>query len=103
MALLTSTKTRAQIAADSLLAGPAATFNFMLSRWKQQFDSIWRSPNPQEILTALDTNALELFTLSAQMVGFLETLQPGCTAASLALMLPVTFDGEGRATITPEE
>lgn len=99
MPLLDNTPTLIEKKREALLNGPRALFNNMFQQWRVQFLMLWDNDNPAEILEALGTNAVELFTLSAQMVVFLETLKPGCTADLLTKMLPCTLHEDGTVTI----
>lgn len=93
------TLTANQRTAKQVLEGPNAIFCNLFQNWKIRFEQLWRAQDPQGVLDELGTNAGEVFLLSSQLVGFLETLKPGCTAETLAIMKPVTINPDGSATI----
>ena len=93
------TQTPTQRLAKQVLEGPNAIFCLLFQNWKARFEQLWRAEDPQAVLDEIGTDAGEVFLLSSQLVQFLETLKPGCTAETLALMKPVTINPDGSATI----
>ncbi len=102
MSLLETTTTppnRIAQKAERLLRAPAQVFNQLLNQWQQGIADIWDDANPQAVLDELGTKAPELFQLSSQLAGFLETMKPGCTAAASAKVKPFTVVS-GKVVIT---
>lgn len=92
--------TETQRIANRLLNFPSMQFHSLLTSWDNSIRQLWGNPeNTQAILDIIGTNAAELFELSAATATFLETLQPGCTANSLALLQPFTVNPDGTITI----
>lgn len=69
--------------------------------WARGMRDIWEAQDPQAVIDALGTDAVELFALSAKTVAFLESLNPGCTAEFLAKMKPFTENADGTISINP--
>jgi len=86
-------------AAQSLLAHPAQAFAQRLKAAEENFALVWGNPNPANILTLLSTSAGELFRLAGLELAYLESLQPGCTAAIQATIRPTTSHEDGTVTL----
>ncbi len=102
MTLLTppAKPTTAQARAQRALALPRAIFNRLLRSWAEGLDTVWAAPDPAAVLSAMGTQAGELFTRSAQLRAFLEGQQPGCTAIPQAAKIkPFTIHPDGTVTL----
>ena len=89
-----------QKAAGILQAGNAMFFA-MLGQWQSGISTVWDDPNPQGVISALGTQAAAVFTRAAQLQAFLESQVPGCTAATVAKIRPVTLNQDGTVTVNP--
>ena len=97
--------------ANSLKQLPRKSFDMRFNNWKSAMEAVWLDENPQDVLTALGTHAVELFQLSgAEAEALLAVVNIGTTpdvASSLtqniqnvvALAKPVTYHQDGSVTI----
>lgn len=81
--------------ANGLIQAPRTLFDTLLKSWENGVAAIWDDPNPSDILAALGTHGVELFQLSSKTAEFLESLQPGCTAGSMAKVKDITANPDG--------
>jgi len=81
-------------------------FEDLFKDWADGVRSIWTHPDPQAVLDALQAQLLvrgssckEVFDKSQQVAAFLESLQQGCTADTVALVRPFAVGEKGQITI----
>jgi len=95
--------TPAQARAARALGLPRSMFTRLLRGWAAGLDAVWSAPNPADVLTAMGTQAGELFTRSQQLRAFLEAQQPGSTNIPQAAKIkPVTIHPDGTVTLAAD-
>ena len=66
-------------------------FATLLTQWENSIKLLWDDENPQAILDQFESDgnsSVELFTRSAELVQFLESQKPGCTALIISKVRP---------------
>lgn len=96
-----SQPTPTQDKANFIKALPLTLFNSLLAQWQNGVQLIWNDPNPQSVLDAIGTDAATIFDLSSKTADFLESVMPGSTTATVALVKPFTINADGTLTINP--
>lgn len=71
----------------------------MYSQWAAGLRSIWEAKDPQAVITALGTNAAEIFSMSADFGELLEKHRPGITTSVISLVKPFTVNQDGTITV----
>lgn len=82
-----------------LLSMPDSGFKFLFGKWQQAVELIWDDPNPQDVISALGTSAVEAFRIHGAVGACLESIAPGCTTAVASKIKPFTSNPDGSITI----
>jgi hypothetical protein len=99
--MITPLQSEAQKVISEIENTRQALFSIVLTRWQSGMQLLWGTPEKtQEIFNAYGANAGKLFTESQATVAWLESLSPGCTTQTLALMRPYTMSENGTVTLT---
>ena len=69
--------TEAQKKADRLRFLTSALINEVNRSWNEIHDTIWKSPNPQEILNELKSDASEILEINEETMMFLTSVLQG--------------------------
>ena len=93
------TATRTQEKALAIMTMPSRSFIDQLTLWQSGMDLLWDDEDIEGVLEAMGTRAVEVFSVSAIVVNYLESLLPGCTADRIAKMLPFTINVDGTITL----
>ena len=94
--------TPAQATAAQIGGTAQRSFNQLLSDWKMCVALVWKNPQhltPQQVFTALGTNGGPLIDAAQKTQAYLESLRPGCTADTAALIKAHTVNGDGTVTV----
>ena len=99
-----------EIKAAQIKRSISATGEQLYHNWISSFDALWNNNqvSAEEIISALGTDAAEVFYLSAAMVEFMTTVFTGRRddllagiQARLATLPEFTINEDGTVTITP--
>jgi hypothetical protein len=97
----TPAPTAAQQAATQILSTPLSELQRRIAVWSVNMNLLWRNnaATPAAILSAMGTNAANIFALNVIEVQYLESLQPGCTTSVMDNVLPFTPHPDGTVTL----
>lgn len=104
-------QTPEQNSADHLAQITRDSFKSLFTNWDAGVKIIWGASHSQAVLDAVmakfvadpanNDSPAEMFQRASQTAAFLESQLPGCTAETLKLVKPFTFNADGSVTINP--
>lgn len=88
-------------AANMLINQTRQTFQQMVNAFNQGANNFWENPRvtPQQIATALGTDAKEVFELHAKLGTLLASVKPEAIAGSVSAVGQFTMNEDGTVTI----
>ncbi len=94
--------TPAEVTALQIDSTAKRSFNGLLQDWQYCVKLVWKNPRgltPQQVFTALGANGGPMVDASQKTQAYLESLRPGCTADTAALIKAHTVNGDGTVTV----
>lgn len=102
--MLIATEQTPEVRTQRLIEDAATgCFQVMLTTWRNLYELVWANPlglAPQEVIDLVGTDALKLFSLSAQIGEMLNQIQPGCVVNAVPEGWTYTVNGDGTVTVT---
>lgn len=94
--------TPAEKAASDLKNMTRQTFYYMVNAFNQGSRNFWNHPlaSPEDIATALGTDAKEVFELHAKLGSLIGTVKPESINEGTSLVGKFTLNNDGSVTIT---
>lgn len=71
----------------------------LLKDWNQSVVELWGSDCTAELLAEMGTYAATAFAHSSLTITLLETVEPGCCSAGMAMFRPFTINEDGTVTL----
>lgn len=90
-----------EMVSSRILRDVQMSFSQVLNMYARGVDQVWDNPRftPAEIVTALGTDAVEVFTLHGALGNLLESVKPGCTATFAAKIGDFTPNADGTIVV----
>lgn len=102
MSLFNTVLTPAQNVANGLFNDANSFLNTLIVFYKKNYNVVWNNPrvSPSDVVSAMGTQALGVFTHTAGLASYINSLQSGAVPSSYPANWNVAFGGDGSATAT---
>lgn len=85
----------AQQAANQVIVNGNQLYDFLISQYVATYNLVWNDPNPDQVVAAMGTNAVKIFTASAAIAVCLVSL-----GASVPTTTPQDSAGNAKWLVT---